>query len=505
MDELLARLSNPLLARVAQLLPTNEPVYLVGGAIRDAFLNREIYDLDFVTGRGAMRMARQLANELGGAYFPLDAQRKVARIVLKPGDLLENRKTIRIDFSAYQGEDLANDLLGRDFTINAMALEIHEFHTLIDPSSGAADLANKHLRTCTKQSFMDDPIRILRAVRLAVDLHLRILPETSDLIHEAVDQLPRVSNERIRDELFRILTNAHPGTSLRILDQFKALEYIVPEVCVLKNVSQSAPHVLDAWNHTIDIINRLETLLEVLSSHYNLDKANNLVLGLVSVQLGRYRQQLAEHLDNALNVERPHRGLLFLAALYHDVGKATTQTTVEGGRIKFINHEDEGRWLVEKRARALKLSNPEIDRLGTIVANHMRPSLLSHDGETPSRKVIYRFFRKTGAAGVDICILSLADLMATYGPSLPQKRWAEQVEVVRLLLDAWWEDQAGRLLPVPFINGDLLMKELELTPGPEVGFLLEAIREAQVAGEIQNPQEAVELAKKLFTKESKTG
>lgn len=500
MNELLARLEQPLLSRIIRLLPADEPFYLVGGAIRDALLNRASYDLDFITPGDAMRVARQVADEVGAAYFPLDRERNIARLVLRPGeDRREGEgRLARIDFSKYQGPDLASDLEGRDFTINAMAVEVHDLGHIIDPLGGGPDLATKRLRACSKSAFRDDSVRILRAVRFSVDLELSIEAETQRLMRQAVGQLPKVSAERMRDELFRILVQDHPSTALRILDKLGALEHVLPEIVRLKGVEQSPPHIMNAWEHTLDLLTRLEAILHVLAAEYNPDKASNLIMGMVALRLGRFRPYMVEHLNSALNPDRPHRGILFLAGLYHDAGKQVTQTRDEMGKIRFIEHETAGGTLAEKRGQELKLSNQEIERLVTIVRHHMRPSLLSHAKEMPSRRAIYRFFRNTGAAGVDICILSLADLLATYGTTLPQERWMRHLDVVHELLHAWWEDRDERVFPAPLINGDMLMKALDLSPGPVVGYILEAIREAQVAGDIHTPQEATSLGKTLL-------
>jgi tRNA nucleotidyltransferase/poly(A) polymerase len=404
----------------------------------------------------------------------------------------------RIDFSKFQGADLASDLNGRDFTINAMAVEVHQLQTLIDPLGGAADLISKRLRACSQRSFLDDPVRILRAVRFSVDLDLKIQRETVRLLRQAVDHLPEVSAERLRDEIFRILIQCHPGASLRILDQLDALKHILPEVCLLKGVQQSAPHIMDAWEHTLDVLTRLEDLFDLLADEFNTDKTGNLAMGLASVQLIKYRPYLIDHLNTSLNPERPHRGIIFLAGFYHDVGKLKTRSMDETGKTRFIDHEYVGSRLAEKRARELKLSNLEIDRLVTIVSHHMRPSLLSHSNTPLSKRAIYRFFRDTGAAGVDICMLSLADMLATYGPTLPQDRWARHLEAVRELLHMWWDHPEEGIFPAPLINGDGLIKELKISPGPMVGYLLEAIREAQVAGEIHTRQEAISLGRTLL-------
>jgi putative nucleotidyltransferase with HDIG domain len=500
MDEFLAKLSNPILDRIISLIPGDEPVYLVGGAIRNALLNRPGYDLDLVIPGNAIKLARQIANALGAAYFPLDTQRNMARLVLRSDKALDvpGSSLRQIDFSTFQGSDLISDLQGRDFTMNAMAVEVHALQTLIDPLGGAVDLASKRLRACSQQSIFDDPIRILRAVRFSVEFDLSIQPETLQFIRQAAEFLPEESAERLRDELFRILLQSHPSSSIRILDYLGALEYVLPEISILKNIKQSPPHIMDVWDHTLDILVRLENLLEVLAPEYNHDKAGDLTMGLIALRLGRYRQQLVEHLSNALNPDRPHRGLLFLASLYHDVGKLKTQAVDEKGKIRFIEHESIGSKLTEKRGKALKLSNQEIERLVTIVNHHMRPSLLSHTQELPSRKAVYRFFRDTGAAGVDICLLSMADMLATYGPTLPQERWVRHLEVVQTLLEAWWEDKEERIFPAAMIDGNELMDTLEISPGPLVGYLLESIREAQINNEIHDQDEAIRMARKLI-------
>jgi tRNA nucleotidyltransferase/poly(A) polymerase len=379
-----------------------------------------------------------------------------------------------------------------------MAIEVHLMQSIVDPLNGKTDLLSRRLKACSPSSVQDDPVRILRAVRLSVDLGLSIDPETLHFLREATPLIPKVSAERLRDELFRMLSISHPALSIRVLDNLNALDYLLPEVGRLKEVQQSKPHIMDAWNHTLDVLTRLEIVLEVLGPNYNLDNADNLIMGLVVMKLGKYRQQIATHLRNSLNVERPHRGLIFLAGLYHDIGKAASQSIDAEGKIRFFGYDQLGGQQIHKRGQALRLSNLEIDRLVAIVAHHMRPSLLSHTEEFQTRKAIYHFFRDTGAAGVDICILSLADMLATYGATLPEDRWVRHLEVVQAMLGAWWDEREELVFPAALIDGKELMEATELDPGPIVGYLLEAIREAQINHEVSSKDEAIILAKKIL-------
>jgi poly(A) polymerase len=144
------------------------------------------------------------------------------------------------------------------------------------------------------------------------------------------------------------------------------------------------------------------------------------------------------------------------------------------------------------------LSNREIDRICQIVRHHMRPLQLSTSGERPSRRAIYRFFRDTEAAGVDICLLSLADTLATYGPNLPQEVWIRQIEVIRILFESWWEQQNERIHPPALLNGNDLQEMFDLKPGPILGELLEAVQEAQAMGKISLRDEAVRFVQDLL-------
>jgi putative nucleotidyltransferase with HDIG domain len=238
----------------------------------------------------------------------------------------------------------------------------------------------------------------------------------------------------------------------------------------------------------------------MLSAPPDPDGSGNLLLGVLSMRLGRYREQIRTHLQHEPVVGRSAKSLLFLATLYHDVAKPQTRSIEEAGRIRYFNHDQVGAEIIRQRARFFRLSNTEIDRLETIIRDHMRPSFLSHTKGGPSRRAIYRFFRDTGQAGIDICLLSLADVWATYGTTLPQERWEKQVDTVRTLLEAWWEGQEEQVRPPALVSGHDLINHLNLKPGPLIGEILEALREAQVEKEVNTPQEALIFCEEYLEK-----
>lgn len=486
---------HPLVNQIIAVLPSDGIAFLVGGAVRDAMLSRLTHDLDFVLPGHAIQTARKVADSLNGHFYPLDPERDFGRVILTQ----PNSERFVIDFTVYQGPDLESDLLARDFTVNAMAVDVHQPQALLDPLSGANDLRNKQIRFCRPDSFQNDPIRILRGVRLANSLDFRIHADTRQQMRTDAHLISNTSPERLRDEILRTFDGPKPASALRAFDLLGVFSVIFPELVELKDIHQSPPHVSDVWDHTLSVVKYLHTMINVLSLDSNQDDAASLHLGLVSALIGRYREQLANHLETCLTPDRSSRSLLYLAALYHDSGKPLTRQIEQSGRIRFIDHEKVGAAITTSRAHALVLSNPETDRLTTIVRHHMRPLLLAQSKELPSRKAIYRFFRDTGPAGVDIALLSLADTLATYGPTLPQGFWAHQVEVVRTLLQAWWEQPQESISPVPLVDGFDLIQELNLSSGPLIGKILEEIREAQATGLVTNRGEALDLARKTIS------
>jgi len=150
--------------------------------------------------------------------------------------------------------------------------------------------------------------------------------------------------------------------------------------------------------------------------------------------------------------------------------------------------------MMRYRAQKLRLSNHEIDRLSSILRHHLRPLLLTQTGALPSRRAVYRFFRDCKASGVDVCLLSLADVMATYGPTLPKDMWISHLDTLRALLEAWWERKETDVAPTALINGNDLIETFGVEPGPLIGYLLEAIRESQAADELISRDDALQFA-----------
>ncbi|MEA2008750.1 MAG: DUF5678 domain-containing protein [Chloroflexota bacterium] len=458
---------SPLFESVQKILASTPDAYLVGGAIRDTLLLKPIHDLDFVLPANTFPSAREVANRLGGAFYPLDEERKTARVIVTDS----NGKRQILDFAAFRGDTLEDDLRARDFTINAMAVSLQNPQALLDPLGGASDLREGILRSCSEHTFQDDPLRVLRAVRQAAQFDLHITSQTRAQIKKAADHITDVSPERLRDELFRILDGPKQSSALKALELLGAFSHLFPEKAQFSTRAQRT-------------LQYLETLLNLLGKKHDPEVAGNWARGLVVLRLGRYRSELSSHLGLELVPERSLLPLLFLAATYtenfseNDDAPSKTEPLI-------------------RRAHALHLSNAETAHLQATLRAVRRFWQLTSAPQPPDRREIYRYFRGVEKAGVDAIFLALADFLARHGTAPPKDAWAKQLDWARTLLEAWWEHHAEQISPPALLTGIDLMDALGLYPGPLVGELLEIIREAQAAGEIATRAEALSHVRQL--------
>jgi poly(A) polymerase/tRNA nucleotidyltransferase (CCA-adding enzyme) len=453
----------------------DEPLYLVGGAVRDALLHRPIPDLDFVTPGDAVLLARRTADALDAEVFVMDAERGVARVLY---DRADGRKVM--DFTRFRGVDLLADLQARDFTINALCVDFRgDLSQLIDPLNGERDVLNKQVRLCSAGALADDPLRVLRAVRQSVQLGFRLLPEVVQAIRAVSSGLAQVSHERLRDEFFKVLSLDNADAALRVMQALGLMKYIVPELARLPNHEQASPYVFDAWQHTLYAVERLIAILTAISPRRTDQTAASFDLGMLIIQLDRYRRLLNQHLSEHWANERSHQALLVLAALLHRVDLATAD-----GRQTRLS-------IAERVADDLRLSNAEKKRLAQIVGAFAA----IHELPRYERLASHRFWFALGGAGIDALLVGMAHILAMYGAYLPQDVWLDRVELAIQLLADYFDHYEQVVNPPPLIDGNELMRLLGIAPGPQVGQLLTVLREAQVLGDVTDAESAVRYAR----------
>jgi tRNA nucleotidyltransferase/poly(A) polymerase len=464
-------------------LVQDAPIWFVGGGVRDLLLGRKTYDFDFAVDGDAIALAKRIADHLGGHYYTLDEARGTGRVIHETED--GQRQTL--DFARIRGDNITADLTSRDFTINAMAINLLEPDEWLDPSAGARDLKNKVLRACGPESISNDPVRALRAVRLAIEFDLTIEPDTLTQIRNSQEQLGGCSPERVRDEFFQIFKAQRPGRAIRLLNHLGLLTSVFPELSDLENLSQPPPHAYPALEHSLAVVDRMGDILAVLKIKHEPEEAADMYLAEVTLRIGRFRDQLNRHLSQYLSDTRTMRQLIFLAALCHAVGKSSTP----GDQKATLSFDEKiGAEMMEQRARELRLSNKEILRLGQILRNQEEPKAL--EGSIPvSPREIYRYFWKTGEAGIGVILLSMADFLGTYVPPAPQNAWQTRVELARMLLEAYFHEHDRYISPSPLLRGDEIITKFGVQEGPAIGLLLEQLREAQAIGEVRTREEAL--------------
>lgn len=436
--------------------------YLVGGAVRDLILDTSIHDLDFALPEDTIPAAKLVADQLGGAFYVLDSERETARVILKD----ENSQQMMVDFTRMQGDDIEDDLGLRDFSVTSMALGIGPNEKVIDPFHGVQDLKDGVLRTTSAHSLADDPLRCLRAVRLAAQFGLRILPETKNQIRKNANGLTGISPERIRDELFRILDGPRQAAA------FQAQEILgLSPFVLLGEISQQQ----------IKHITFLEKLWDLFLKDHNQDSAANWSLGLLIHRLGRFRNDIRSYLKYQPVPGRNIYQLSFIPFL------------LDGG----LNDGENKSWSV-----SLPLSNQERDIL--IKSRQAAEEILQSVGseDFPSPLDIFRFYREYNSAGILGVLLAVVVSFSKYENDPNREGWTSTLEVCRSFLEGWWEKKVELVSPPILLDGDDIQSEFKISPGPQIGILLRSLREAQVERGITSREEAIKFVNDLMKSEN---
>jgi poly(A) polymerase len=484
--------------------------YVVGGFVRDVLLGRDTADIDIAVEADAVEIAPKLAAAFGGKYVLLDEVNRVGRVVVVNKEAPSTKGQWKLDFSTVKGS-IKQDLEQRDFTIDAMAIDLREIVNqprpptlsplkkgkvppkppmLIDPFNGWNDLHQRVIRAVTETAFELDGARLLRAVRLAAELDFNIDNETEALIQRYSHLIASVAGERIREELLRLLVIPRAEQLLPYLDNLGLLTAMIPELAQIKGVKQPKEHFWDVFDHSIKTVVAVDFLLRQGACEY----ASEEVLAV-----SPWSALLNHHFDLEVSSGSNRRLLLKLAALLHDIAKPETKTIDANGRMRFLGHAKEGAAIAASILERLRFTTKEIKLVEIMVRYHLRPVQMSHD-ELPSRRAIYRYFRDTGEAGIDILFLSLADHLATRGPRLIPAHWRGHTQMTSYVLAQRFE-QESLVAPPKLIDGHDLIDIVGMSPGPRIGELLEAVREAQASGELTTREEALSyIRKQLLSK-----
>ena len=455
-------------------------VYLVGGTVRELLLGREIHDLDLAVSHQTLELAATLAETLGGTFVLLDEQERSARVVWQGQEL---------DLTEFRAGDLAADLRKRDFTVNAMAINLealfaNEAPPIIDPWGGREDLAAGRLQLLATENFLKDPLRLLRAFRFAASHGFKLSAEVQGVVKLYGRTIAAVAGERVHQELFRLLEAPQAFPVLRQMEELNFLDRILPELAEMKGVAQNGYHHLDVFEHSLDAVAQLEKIMAAPGAFF--------------------KKTAAYVADYAGQVKK--RALLKLAALFHDAGKPATQDFREDQeRYTFYHHEQLGEEIFARAAARLRCSLEESRTVTRLINLHMRPFLLLPDFRQGklSQRALNRFIKAGRPELPGIFILAMADSLAGQGALKPPEAEA----VLADFCDQVYVFLTERVEPLEqrprWLTGDDLIKEFGLTPGPEFRQLLTAVEDAAVEGNISSREEALDLVKTMLVSEQR--
>lgn len=437
-------------------------IYLVGGTVRDYYMGLESVDRDIIVmDEDAGEFALKLADLFNATFVPLDEENKIYRLVLPD-------KINYIDVTNPVGDSIEKDLMRRDLTINAIAVNIRT-GDVIDISGGVTDIKNKCINYVNEHNFIDDPLRLLRVYRFQALYGFQLAPETINAVCKYVDLIHKPAVERINYEVLKLFSGKYAHQALENMNKTWLLEEIFPFVNELKQVPPNSHHHLDLFHHSIETVKQVQLLYE---------NASDVV---------------KEHLDRIDFGGFSRLAHLKLAAFMHDIGKFSTWT-IEEGKHRFIKHDDVGAKMSIKILKKLHFSNKQIDYISSMIKYHIYPSHVMNSPQI-TEKIMMRYVRKMDKNAIDAIILAQADRLSARGPEITDEIVERNITSLNMLLKFYLEARET-LKPLPkLLDGNDVMKILNIKPSKRLGEIMDALHEAQISGDVLTKDHAIEFVK----------
>ncbi|MDR0953215.1 MAG: HD domain-containing protein [Elusimicrobiota bacterium] len=475
--------------------------FYVGGVLRDSLLKKYSGDIDLALPREQVKpAATALAKTLKASVFEMDSNFCVWRLTTKGG--------LQIDLSALVGKDIKEDLKRRDFTINALAYPTQKLPLiktkkskgkteflltnlkkdfLLDLNNGVKDLKLKKIRHNAKAVFEEDPLRLLRALRVAAELKFSITPATLKIIKQNAALINQSAGERLQEELKRLFRADGARQNIELLDKAGLLFALLPEIEKQKHCAEVYYGKGGVFTHTMLVVERAEYLLNHLKEAFP-----------------KYHKKLAAF--------APDKALFIMAALLHDIAKPATAKKIKG-RLRFFHHEEKGAAMAEVFLKQLKYSTAEQKLIYKMIFYHLRPSNLASN-EIITDKGVYKFFKELGDSAIPMLLLCWADYTSYVSP-VQVRRLMRQTErpimsieeaklkanigktlrhlqVLNFLFNKYFNETKKIILPRGLIDGRDIMATLKIPPSPKVGEILEQAIFAQIEGKIDSKTSALE-------------
>ncbi len=439
-------------------------IYLVGGTVRDFYLGNESVDRDIIVmDEDARVFALKLAEFFDATFVPLDEENKIYRLVMSD-------KINYIDITNPIENSLEKDLMRRDLTINAIAVNIRSGE-IVDISGGVTDIKNGCINYVNELNFVDDPLRLLRVYRFQAMYGFELAPETISAVCRYSDLIHKPAAERINYELMKLFNGEFAHVALENMNKTWILEEIFPIVKELKQVPPNSHHHLDLFHHSIETVKQVQNLYNASSD------------------------EVKEHLNKIEFGGFSRLAHLKLAAFLHDIGKFSTWT-IEEGKHRFIKHDDVGAKMSLKILKDLHFSNKQADYISSMIKYHIYPSHVMTSPQI-TEKIMMRYVRKMDKNSIDAVILAQADRLSARGPEITDEIVERNISSLNMLLRFYLEARET-LKPLPkLLTGDEVMTLLNIKPSRKLGEIMNALHEAQISGDVTSKEHAVDFVKKL--------
>jgi len=445
------------------LKKTKHEIYLVGGVVRDYFLEKETHDKDIIIcDIEAKTFAKEFADNNDCAFVPMDEKNNIYRVVFPD-------KVNYIDITNPINNSFEEDIKRRDLTINSVAYNI-QTNEFIDLTGGINDIKNGIIRAISEENFTDDPLRMLRAFRFASTLGFKIDKDTENIIKKHKNNILTPAVERINVEVLKLFGGKYAHDVILKMDEMGIIDMLFPIMIDEKKVPPNSHHHLPLFYHSIETVKQMQKIYE--------DSC----------------PEVKEHLEKIDFGGDTRLAHLKFAGFLHDIGKFSTWTIESDGRHRFIGHDELGSEMAKGILKTQKFSKKQIEYICFIIRNHMYPSSVV-SAPNISDKIYMRYIRKTEDNAIDLIVMAKSDRLSAQGPLVTKEMTDNNINGLNNLLDFYIKVKPT-LVPLPkLLTGDEIMQILNIKPSKELGVIIEALHNAQLDGNIISKEDAVDFVK----------
>jgi len=464
------------------------PAYLVGGTIRDSLLSIPTNDIDLSVEGDALLIGQGLARKTKSNYIILDETRKICRLILT------STNKIQIDLTSITN-GIINDLENRDFTINSMAININDVKTdqkhpyflssfLIDPNSGYKDLHDKTITPVCDNSLNDDPIRILRAIRLKSHLNFSLSNYCTEQITKKSHLITSSANERIREEFLKILSLDNASCNLKLMDKLGIMPFLIPKITELEKMdvgkTRNTSVIIDEG---IQIVSEIEHIFDNIKT-----KNDSSFLTIKNQDI--YFSEIIGNGHNRYTFSK--LSCLLVGITKYLVENINSPETTHGNTLEHVLKNN-----VTDILNDFKLAKSSVCFIANQVANHLKPMQMSNEENRPSHKSIYEYNKKLPYTGIDILFLNMAYAISSKKHGVNQTSIHNHKVSIQYMLDELLRQKSliknGRL-----VTGHDIMSQLRLAPGPHIARLLDIVELARIEGKVTNKKESLKLIQNIL-------